>query len=83
MPAPAPRYVVTITSELGVAVDLVPQRAADRAAVVLDDESVEHRRVFVRHGRARRDVVDANSAVIDFRDPRAIVVGNAANLHRA
>ena len=27
--------------ELGVAVDLVPQRAADRAAVVFDDETVE------------------------------------------
>src|SRR5947207_15588424 len=33
--------------ELGVTVDLVPERAANRTTVVLDDEAVEHRGIVV------------------------------------
>src|SRR5205807_10672000 len=33
--------------ELGISVDLVPQRAADRATVALDDEAVERRGIRV------------------------------------
>src|SRR5262249_36506336 len=68
--------------ELGVAFDLVPERAANRTAVPLDDEPVECRRVLVDPAAghdARGDELRAD----DIGDPGAVVLAYAADLHTA